>query len=405
MINPRPLITDLQKAIDEAWNFWRMSPDGSRYHALTRQLGLFVQAVVQHAIKDGKAMLTTPIPNVGKVSISMVVVNGRSIITNLSHVKDFDEVVNDYLMWLCKRYLEKPDTQHVQSPAYIRMGIVMRAYSMERQLNNLRKREMLTTDPSAPIIQSGREGVSTTEATRLLARDAQTDILVSGSQTPNDLRYWSPDYGEVSFSNDIRAAELEDDGFFNRLKVLWFYPYLDFRTTVHLPKSFQGLSLRYVYVALRYNAGFSLSEIAKELDIHSSRLTALKKEYSRLFPNIRSDVWLNLKKDFKPICVEESMLCRMNLKGVHNRYSLLKVIDDKWVRTDILRSKRIFWQLFRLAVDRVKKPDDGQLDNLHIVLRNEDKIPDVKITVKQDRNSLCLMDSCRLAQKNDSAGA
>ena len=295
-MKPYPAIADVQMAIDKAWKYWRNMPDGRRYHALTHQLGIFVQAVVQDAIKEGKATLTATIPHVGRVFITVVESQGRKIIANHSHVIDFDEVVNDYLTYLCKRYILKPDTQHVKSPAYIRMGIVMRAYTLERQLKNIRYRETTKDEPDAlPMMEKHH-----------------------------------PDL--------------------NRLKTLWFYPYGEGSATKILSRSFQGLSLRYLYTVLRYNAGVSLSATAAELGIHSSRLTAVKKEYACLFPDIQSGAWLNFPMDYNPIRVEDPMLFKLDLKGVHRRYSLLKFTDDRRVQQKILLSKHILWHLLQFAV-------------------------------------------------------
>jgi hypothetical protein len=393
IMTSNPPIEDLLKAIDEMWRFWRNAPDGSRYQALTRQLGLFVQAVVQDATQNGWTKLTSPITGVGKVAIHVVVTDGRRRIINHHHVTDFDEVVGEYLMTLCKKYLKFPDIQHVRSAAYIRMGIVQKAYTLERSLKNLREKETLTNELDAPFFQTG------------VAEKKSSKIDADEPLKSDDSGYsWQGEVGP-----DVSAVavieELEDNRIFERLKTLWFYPYSDHAAAERFPKSFSGLSLRYVYVDLRYQAGVSLTEIAGELNVHSSRLTELKKEYTQLFPGIESKVWLNLEKDFKPIRVEDQMLHRMNLKGVHSRYSLLRIIDDQRIREKILRSKRILWRLFRFAVELVKKPGDGFSETLHLLVLDETKRPDVKIILKQDQDSIYLSDSCLLAQKCASVAA
>jgi len=106
------------------------------------------------------------------------------------------------------------------------------------------------------------------------------------------------------------------------------------------PVLFHGISLRYLYVALRFNSGVSLSKIAAELDVHGSRLSALKKEYTCLFPGIDSRAWLTIHTDYKPILLKENMMVKMNLKGCHHRYSLIKRTDDLRVRFRYFKTKR-----------------------------------------------------------------
>lgn len=350
-MKPHPEITYIQTAIDHAWKSWRSVPDGRRYQILTRQLGIFVQAVVRDAIKDGKATLTTTIPHVGRVFITVIETHGRRTIANLSHVTDFDEVVNDYLAWLCNRYILKPDTQYVQSPAYIRMGIVMRAYALERRLKNSRHRETTKDKPDATPMVEKRPPV------------------------------------------------------LNRLKTLWFYPHGDDPAPKAIPVSFQGLSLRYLYTALRYNAGVSLSTTAAELGIHASRLTDVKKEYARLFPGIQSGAWLNFPMDYKPICVAEPMLLKLNLKGVHRRYSLLKSTDDKRVQQEILQSKHILWHLLQFASNLVCKEDLNIPETSNLKVPGKNNLPDTLISVKQDHNHMVVMDFWSSPQKKRSVVA
>lgn len=386
-----PPVDDLLKAIDEAWACWRDLPDGSRYQELTRQLGLFVQAVVQEATQDGGAKLTSPITGVGMVTIHIEVTAGRRRIVNHRHVKDFDEVVGEYLIMLCNKYIKFQDIQHVRSAAYVRMGIVQKAYTLERSLKNLRNKELLSNLQDDPFNQ-------TREVENVSFKPGTDKLLKS-----DDPR---PDYNTAEV-----IEELEDDLIFKRLETLWFFPYfdhtpdLDHAPAALFPESFSGLSLRYIYVDLRYNAGVSLTEISGELNVHSSRLTELKKEYTLLFPGIASKAWLNLEKDFKPIRVEDQMLHKMDLKGVHSRYSLMRIIDDQRIKEKVLRSKRILWRLFRFAVEIVKNPADEFSETLDLIVVDETKRHRVKITVKQDQDALYLLEIRLMAQKCASAVA
>jgi len=328
----------IQTSIDKAWKSWRDMPDGSHYQLLTHQLGIFVQIVVQDALVDGKAVFTSSIPHVGRVFIKVIASKGRRIITNHNYIKDFDEVVNDYLAWLCKKYVLKPDTQHVQSPAYIRMGIAMRAYTLERAQKNRKAQEII------------KEEFELSEITK-----------------QNHFKY-------------------------NQLKTLWFYPYGKEAIPDILPRSFHGISLRYLYVALRFNSGVSLSKIAAELDVHGSRLSALKKEYTCLFPGIDSRAWLTIHTDYKPILLKENMMVKMNLKGCHHRYSLIKRTDDLRVRFQILQNKEILWHLLILATDLATHGLSPLLKPFHYNVSGKNNMPDIQLTVKQDKNNIILMD-------------
>jgi len=350
-MNPGPLITKPRTSLDQAWKSWRSVPDGNRYQVLTRQLGIFVQEIVREALVDGKALLTTTIPHVGRVFITVVESNGRRTITNHTHVTDFDEVVNDYLTWICRRYLQKSDTQHVQSPAYIRMGIVMRAYTLERKEKNKKQREVINDNPAGELIRK-----------------------------------------EKGSTHD-------------RLKTLWFYPHGEAPIPDLLPPSFQGLSLRYIYVALRHNAGTSLSEIARELDIHASRVTAVKKEYTRLFPHIHSSAWMKIDIDYKPICVEESMMHKLNLKGCHHRYSLIITTDDRRAKHNILKCKQILWQAFTFAMDQAERREDITPEPFYLKILDFNHKSGVRLKLRQDHNHLFLMDYSPLTQKQGAVTA
>jgi len=350
-MNPGPLITKPQTSLDQAWESWRSVPDGYRYQVLTRQLGIFVQEIVREALIDGKAMLTTTIPHVGRVFITVVESNGRRAITNHTHITDFDEVVNDYLTWLCRRYLQKPDTQHVQSPAYIRMGIVMRAYTLERKEKNKNHQEIMNDNSAGELF--GREKGST----------------------------------------------------YDRLKTLWFYPHGEAHIPNLLPPSFQGLSLRYIYVALRHNAGTSLSEIARELDVHASRVTAVKKEYTRLFPNIHSSAWMKIDTDYKPICVEEPMMHKLNLKGCHHRYSLIITTDDRRTKQKILQCKHTLWQAFTFAMDQAKRREDVSPEPFYLKVLDFNHKSGAQLKLRQDHKHLFLMDCSPLTQKQGAVTA
>jgi hypothetical protein len=344
-MKPPQSINDLQQVVDQAWKSWRNLPDGPGYQALTRQVGLFVHAVVQDAIKGGRALLSSPIPHVGRVSITVIESGGRRTIMNHCHVTDFDEVVNDYLAWLCERYLLKPGTRHIQSPAYIRMGIVMRAYTLERRLRNTRQRESATQEP---------------------------DAFSMAEKFPGDLYY---------------------------LKTLWFHPYGSDDASATLPGSFQGLSLRYLYTAMRYNAGVSLSETATELGIHPSRLTAVKKEYSRLFSDPPSDAWLAFPMDYIPVGVTDPMLSKLNLKGVHQRYSLIKTTADNRIRQKILRSKHILWHLLQFSACPASRSRMKMNTPIHLEIPVNAGIPDTRMTVMQKNpGHIILMDFQPLAQ-------
>ena len=344
-MKPSPAITPPQTLIDQAWISWRSVPDGNRYQTLTRQLGIFVQDVVREALVTGKAVLSATIPHVGRVFITIIESNERRTITNHTHITDFDEVVNDYLTWLCRRYLLKPDTQHVQSAAYIRMGIVMQAYTLERREKNKKQQEIRTNNPVEKL--------------------------------PEKEKTFTPD----------------------RLKILWFYPYGDNPIPDRLHPFFQGLSLRYIYVALRYNAGASLSEIAQELGIHASRVTAVKKEYARLFPEIHSSAWLKINMDYKPIYVEDPMMYKLNLKGCHHRYSLIKTTDDKRLQRKILKSKQILWQTFTFATEQAKRTEALCPEPFYLKVLNLYKTPDVQLKFRQDQDQIFLMDYFPLTQK------
>jgi hypothetical protein len=351
-MKPPQSINDLQQAVDQAWKSWRNLPDGPGYRALTRQVGLFVHAVVQDAMKGGRALLTSPIPHVGRVSITVIESGGRRTIVNHCHVTDFDEVVNDYLAWLCDRYLLKPGTRHVQSPAYIRMGIVMRAYTLERRLKNTRQRESATREP---------------------------DTFSMAEKFPGDLFH---------------------------LKTLWFHPYGNDDSPAALPGSFQGLSLRYLYTALRYNAGVSLSETAAELGIHPSRLTDVKKEYSRLFSGKPSDAWLAFPMDYIPVRATEPMLYKLNLKGVHQRYSLIKITEDDRIRQKILRSKHILWHLLQCGAHPAGRSGMKINTPLHLEIPANAGIPDTRMTVVQKNpGHIILLDFQPLAQIRTSVRA
>ena len=340
-----PSIPALQAGIIRTWKKWRKVPDGNHFKILTRQVGIFVHAVVQDALKEGTTTLTSPIPHVGRVAITVAVFRGKSTIVNHSHVTDFNEVVNDYLTWLCNKYLLKPDTQHVQSPAYIRMGIVMRAYSMERGLKNTLQKEQLNAEA---VMRPSPE-------------------------------------------NEIPDTR--------RLKTLWFYPCNDETDPVALPRSFQGLSLRYLYVALRHNAGARLTDIAAELDIHSSRLTALKKEYTRLFPEINSGAWLYFVMDYKPVRMQDTLLHKLNLKGVHRRYSLLKSIDDKRIQMDILRSKYLLWHLLQFAALQAGKPGTHIREQTCLTIPGNSNMSDMVMIIEQDNNHISVLDFQPSTQK------
>ena len=379
----------LQEALNAAWTAWREVPDGSRYRALTLQLGLFIDAVIQDNLSKGSAF-TARIPGLNhEVRIRVSVKDERRIIITHHYVTDLDELVGEYFVGLCEKYLKFPDIQHVRSAAYIRMGITQKAYTLERKMKTLRVKEIPASDPHVfAIAEKTRK--------RKISFVSSDDDLVN----PEDSPEIATDYGDMNVESGFPADESEDSPVFERLETLWFYPYMENAVSKRLPPSFKGLSLRYIYVVLRYHSGAALGEIAKELNITQGRLTELKKEYNLLFPQIHSDAWLNLEVDFKQIRLKDPVLYKMNLKGVHRRYSLLKYSNDPYINKTILRSKRIFWRLFQLAVMVIKESGEQFLDALNVIVLDENNRPDVKMTVMQDAGSLCLTAYWRLGENS-----
>ena len=307
------------QSLDQAWSIWRKHPDGANFHSLAADLAHLVETVVAEARQYGSiAVFTAPLPMTNeKVRITVHFTRwGRGVIERHDYIRDFDDVVQDFQLHTLERYLRTPGFC-IRNTAFVRMGLALRAYSMERTA----RREML--------------------------RRRQFDSVESPGIIMDRELHHMPDDMTVGMQ----------DQFLQVLEEIWFHPVSRTgRSILRAPVETPGLSLRYLYVVLRIHSGVLLQKIGHELGIHSSRLTALKSELTDLVPALAGS-WLPLG-DFLPLSFARKALESLDLVGIHTRFSLLRQVRDADIRRKIQKRKRILWEAFLWARDYMMYPPE-----------------------------------------------
>jgi hypothetical protein len=291
------------EALQQAWQEWRDDPIPSRFSVLGQKLAGLMETALQDAKRVGRShlVLSTRIPRLPQPYVLKIKFeeNGRRLVVGNKWISDFDEVVNTYYDNLLKKWKKKPELK-ITSAAYIRMGICQCAFIMERRRKNKAKwEESSEIDPDVEKIQQPEK--------------SQSD----------------------HFSQNIR----------NRI---WFYPVSEKDQLTGSTLGTPGLSIRYLYTDLRIHSGATTTDVASELGIHSSRLTAVRQELADLFPVISPKTWLPLG-DFLPLEFSPEIMRRMDLIGVQRRFSLVRRAIGSQMQQRILFSKTILWEAYILA--------------------------------------------------------
>lgn len=305
----------LLEPLDQAWDTWKGHPDGANFRNLARELALLTEAVIANARGGGPiATFSAPLP-VAQERIRITVhfkPNGQRVIEQHRHVRDFDDVVQEFQLHTLERFLRNPNFR-IKDEAFIRIGLALRAYSMERAVRR--------------------------EALRSLPSDSPGAIGVDEERT-------SP----------RASATLEmgpDEQFVEILEEIWFHPsHRPARSP--LVQDAPGLSLRYLYTTLRVHSGVRLQEIGQELGIHASRLTALKKELNDLLPSFTAE-WLPMG-DFLPLNYSREVLESLDLISARSRFSLIRDLLDHKAHGQIQRHKRVLWEAYLWAREQLEDP-------------------------------------------------
>jgi len=296
------------EALHQAWQEWRSDSTPNRFTVLEGKLAGLMEAALQESKRIGPYMILStriarlPQPYVLKIKFDE---NGRRLVVGNKWISDFDEVVNTYYYSFLGRWAKKPEIK-INSAAYVRMGICLCAFSMERKRKNEANREESLDE------DRGADG-----------KPIEEEIQPSESSTLNPI-------------------------FRKTLNRIWFYP---LSATDQLPGStpgVPGLSIRYLYTDLRIQSGVTTTDIASELEIHSSRLTTVRQELSDLFPMVSPKTWLPLG-DFLPLVFSPEIMQRMDLIGLHSRFSLVRRPLDLQMQQRILFFKTILLEAYALA--------------------------------------------------------
>ena len=299
------------EALDRAWKRWKDHPDGANFSHMARELSLLIVAVIENA-QRGNVTLTFSAPLPLSKERTRITVhflrNGQRIIEHHCFVRDFNDVVQDFQLHTLERYLRNPDFR-ITDPAFIRMGLALRAYSMERSM----KREYLRRVESQ-------------------ANESEWE----------DRSIFPVDDGEC----------YNEDLFLETLRDIWFHPF-SFESNGRLVKYSSGLSLRYLYVTLRVHSDASLQDIGRELNIHPSNFTYLKKELKDILTTSSFKEWLPLG-NFTPIKVSRQVREQLDIIGVHSRFGLIRQTMDEGIQRKILKRKKALWGVYSWARDHRK---------------------------------------------------
>jgi hypothetical protein len=314
-----PLSLDSLELLQQAVQAWRDHPDGANFQEIARELQGVVEVTIAAARGGRKqAVLLAPMPGSTtplRLQVSFFT-DGSRVIKAHQHVRNFDDVVQDFLLRTLERFLENPSF-NIRHPAYIRMGLVWCAYALERSASREAQRN-----------KKFGEGMDT------------------GPGPDSDRE-------AGSFGGSWLKAALFQEDFLDVLCAIWFHP-CPHHPLHLLPAEAPALSLRYLYGSIRFHSGTPLQAIAKELGVHGSRLSAVKRELQMLVGSKDAGEWLPLG-DFMPFRCAQPVLEQIDLIGAHVRYSYCRSTRETAIFQRIQRHKLILWEAYLHARQWIRK--------------------------------------------------
>ncbi len=308
-------LTDALDRLSATQQEWRQHVDGARFNDLLKALYALLRLLVAQAGKCGH--YTMPVAH-GSERLTLVLdLVGRTAEISNRRLA-LDDVIHETLMDLADKYLACENFQ-ITSTGYLKSAMILRAHAMARSAyRQLGSGELEDIDPITVI-----------------------DHSLGSDPDP-------------------------------RIAALWFHSTLQ---PAHPAwRDLSALSLRHCYVALRWQSGATLTKIARELGVHSSRLTSLKREIIDFLPQLTKGGFIPLS-DFASILFAPEAIRQLGLGHPQRRDVQRQHRDHEWLQ---LR-KRILWtayvQAYRLLRQTTITPGSLDLDcreaSANLVMRTE----------------------------------